>query len=134
MYLNHGGDKGLVGYPGRTRTEISDEFPGFELPVDIAENGWWNKDHEEPSSCAGRAIKVSQQLLKMAESEERVGLVTHGIFMAVLLKALLNQLPGENIHYRHHNTGITRFSIRLGRTFELRYMKIVDHLDPKLVS
>ncbi|MCI0859075.1 MAG: histidine phosphatase family protein, partial [Chloroflexi bacterium] len=134
MYLNHGGDKGVVGYPGRTRTEILDEFPDFELPDGITEHGWWNKDHEDPPSCAGRAIKVSQQLLNMAESNDRVALVTHGLFMGALLKALLNQLPGENIYYRHHNTGITRFSIRTGGRVELRYMNRINHLDPKLVS
>ncbi len=134
MYLNHGGDQGLVGYPGRTRTEILDEFPDFELPIGITEHGWWNKDHEEPSSCAGRAIKVSQQLLNMADGEDRVALITHGGFMDALLKALLNQLPGENIYYRHHNTGITRFSIRSSAPVEMRYMNRVDHLDPKLVS
>ena len=111
-----------------------DELPDFELPDDNTEHGWWNKDHEDPSSCAGRAIKVSQQLLNMAGSEDRIALVTHGLFMGAMLKALLNQLQGEGIYYRHHNTAITRFSIRFNDRVEIRYMNRVDHLDPKLVS
>ena len=134
MYLDHGGKEGRVGYPGRTRTEIFDEFPEFELPIDITEHGWWNKDHEDISSCAGRAIKVSQQLLNMADGGDRVAIITHGGFMDALLKALLNQLPGEGIYYRHQNTAITRFSIRPGGPVEMRSMNRFDHLDPSLVS
>ena len=70
----------------------------------------------------------------MAGSEDRVALVTHGLFMGALLKALLNQMPGAGIYYRHHNTAITRFSLRLSDRVEIRYINRVDHLDPKLVS
>ncbi len=134
MYLNHGGDQGLVGYPGRTRTEILGEFPGFELPVDVTEHGWWNKDHEEPSAIAVRAIKVSQQLLNMAGGEDRIALISQGGFMDALLKALLGQLPGEGIYYRHHTTSTTRFNFRSGDPVRMSYMNRVDHLDPELVS
>jgi len=81
MYLDHGGAEGRVGYPGRTRSEISAEFPGFQLPAGIAEEGWWNRGYEDMTTSAGRAIKVSEQLLGMAGSEERVAIITHGGIM-----------------------------------------------------
>ena len=134
MYLDHGGEEGLVGYPGRTRSEILAEFPHFHLPAGIDDRGWWNRDREDSASCAARAKKVSEQLREMAAKEERVAIVTHGLFMDVLLKALFDQLPGDQIFYRHHNTAISLISIDVGTPIEARYLNRVDHLDPELVS
>ena len=134
MYLNHGGEEGRVGYPGRTRSEISAEFPSFQLPAGITEDGWWNQGYEELPASAGRAIKVSQQLQEMAGSEERVAIITHGGIMDFLLKALLGQLPGEHIRYRHHNTAISRLNLRPGAPILVRFLNRVDHLAPELVS
>ncbi len=134
MYLDHGGAEGRVGYPGRTRSEISAEFPGFQLPAGITEEGWWNQGYEDMPASAGRAIKVSEQLRVMGASEERVAIITHGGIMDYLLKALLGQLPSGHIHYRHHNTAISRLSIRLGVPIMVRLLNRVDHLAPELVS
>ncbi len=134
MYLDHGGDDGMVGYPGRTRSEIFAEFPGFQLPPGITESGWWNQGHEEPSSLAIRAARVSDQLREMAAKEGRVAMITHGLFMDVLLKALFGQVPGDNIYYRHHNTAISRISISTGERTEAMHLNRVDHLGPELVS
>ena len=125
---------GLVGYPGRTRSEILAEFPHYNLPSGISETGWWNRGHEDPSSLTTRAIRVSEQLHEMAAKEERVALITHGGFMGALLKALFGQPPGGQILYRHHNTAISRIRIDAGERIEVRYLNRVDHLDPELVS
>ena len=134
MYLDQGGDEGLVGYPGRTRSEILEEFPDYQLPPGISETGWWNKGHEDPSALATRAIRVSDHLHEMATREQRVALITHGLFMDVLQKALFGQLPGENIYYRNHNTAISRISINAGERVEVRYLNRIEHLDSELVS
>lgn len=137
MYLDHGGDEGLVGYPGRTRSEILSEFPHYQLPKGIDETGWWNKGHEDPSSLLVRATKVSEQLQEMAANqakEDRVAIITHGIFMNALLKALFGQIPGGKMYYRHQNTAISRISMDGNEQFEVQYLNRVDHLGPELVS
>ena len=134
MYLDHGGAEGRVGYPGMTRSEISAEFPSFQLPAGVTEGGWWNQGYEEVPASAGRAIRVSEQLRGMAGSEERVAIISHGGIMDVLLKALLGQLPGEHIRYQHHNTAISRLSVRLGAPIRVQFLNRVDHLAPELVS
>ena len=134
MYLNHGGDEGLVGYPGRTRSEISSEFPNYHLPASFNDAGWWNKGHEDPSSLLVRAAKVSKQLHEMAPSEDRVAIITHGAFMNVLLNALFGQISGGQMYYRHHNTAISRISLDGGEGGEVRYLNRIDHLSPELVS
>ena len=134
MYLNHGGDEGLVGYPGMTKSELSSEFPNYQLPESFNDAGWWNQGHEDPSSLLVRAAKVSKQLHEMAPSEDRVAIITHGAFMNALLNALFGQISGGQTYYRHHNTAISRISMDGSEGAEVRYLNRIDHLSPELVS
>ncbi len=53
-------------------------------------------------------------MVAMSETEDRVAIISHGTFINILFKALLDQLPGNHIYYRHNNTGISRVSIQKG--------------------
>ena len=134
MYRNHGGDEGLVGYPGRTKSEILAEFPDYVLPPDFNDAGWWNKDHEDPSSLLVRATKVSEQLREMAKTEDRVAIITHGAFMNALLNAIFGQISEGHMYYRHHNTAITRIYMDDDGRFEVLYLNSAAHLTPESIS
>ena len=134
MFLNHGGDEGLVGYPGRTRSEILAEFPDYVLPKSFDETGWWNKDHEDPASLLVRATKVSEQLREMAKTEDRVAIITHGAFMNALLNAIFGQISEGHMYYRHHNTAISRFYMDGDGRFEVLYLNSTVHLNPESIS
>ena len=134
MFLNRGGDEGLVGYPGRTRSEILAEFPDYVLPTSFDETGWWNKDHEDPASLLVRAAKVSAQLTEMAKTEDRVAMITHGAFMNALLKAIFGQISEDRMYYRHHNTAISRFYMDGNGRFEVLYLNSTVHLNPESIS
>ena len=134
MFLNHGGDEGLVGYPGRTRAEILAEFPDYVLPTSFDETGWWNKDHEEPASLLVRATKVSEQLREMAKTEDRVAIITHGAFMNALFNAIFGQISEGHMYYRHHNTAISRFYMDGDGRFEVLYLNSTVHLNPESIS
>ena len=134
MFLNHGGDEGLGGYPGRTRSEILAEFPDYVLPTSFDETGWWNKDHEDPASLLVRATKVSEQLREMAKTEDRVAIITHGAFMNALLNAIFGQISEGHMYYRHHNTAISRFYMDGDGRFEVLYLNSTVHLNPESIS
>ena len=134
MFLNHGSDEGLVGYPGRTRSEILAEFPDYVLPTSFDETGWWNKDHEDPASLLVRATKVSEQLREMAKTEDRVAIITHGAFMNALLNAIFGQISEGHMYYRHHNTAISRFYMDGDGRFEVLYLNSTVHLNPESIS
>ena len=134
MFLNHGGDEGLVGYPGRTRSEILAEFPDYVLPTSFDETGWWNKDHEDPASLLVRATKVSEQLREMAKTEDRVAIITHGAFMNALLNAIFGQISEGHMYYRHHNTAISRLYMDSDGRFEVLYLNSTVHLNPESIS
>ena len=70
----------------------------------------------------------------MSDTEDRVAIISHGTFMNILFKALLDQLPGKHIYYRHNNTGISRISIQKGSTTEVLSLNRVDHLPSDMVS
>lgn len=134
IYLDHGEAGGIVGYPGKTRTEILGEFPNYSLPTDITEHGWWDQGREERPAFYGRAIKVAGELRRWADSDERIALVTHGGFINGLLQALFNQLPDPHIYYAHLNTAITSIGFGSDGHLDVAYMNRVDHLPSDLIS
>jgi len=134
MFLEHGEDGGSVGYPGMTRSEILAKYPDYHLPPEISEEGWWNRDREDPATASGRAIKVAEDLVAMSYTEDRAAIISHGAFINILFKALLDQLPGNHIYYRHNNTGISRVSIQKGSAIEVVSLNRLDHLPSNMVS
>ncbi len=130
---------GIVGYPGRTRSQILQEFPHYVLPEGVTEQGWWKVEngHEERGVFYGRAIRVAMELRRRAEDPEwqdqRLGIVTHGTFIDALLKAFLNMLPSRNFFFLHYNTAITRLDFS-ERGVLVRCMNRVDHLPANMIS
>jgi probable phosphoglycerate mutase len=134
IYLDHGGEKGLVGYSGQTQSEIQRRFDGYQLPDEIGENGWWNRDMESLAESQGRAIAVASALQRRAGEQTRIGLVSHGAFTSCLLQALAGGLPNEQLYYDHYNTAITRISFSAKGQMTVVYQNRAEHLPDELVS
>ncbi|HLU11061.1 MAG TPA: histidine phosphatase family protein [Oceanobacillus sp.] len=135
MYLEQ--PDGIVGFPGKTRSEILSEFPDYILPDVITDAGWWKQENGQESlaMAQGRAIKVAGELRRRANTPERIAIVSHGTFIDALLKALLNQLPSRQFFFLHYNTAITRIDFSGDRERMLvRYINRTAHLPPDLVS
>ncbi len=121
------------GSPGGTREEIATAFPGYHLPDEITDRGWWHRGAETRSACMERAIRVAGQLWDRVETDAALALVSHARFIDALLKAFLNQLPGHGYWYHHSNTAVSRVAL-VDRRCEVRYLNRVAHLPPELVS
>jgi broad specificity phosphatase PhoE len=134
IYLDHGEEGGIVGFPGKTRTEILGEFPDYVLPEGITEQGWWHQGWEDRSAIYARVIRVAAELHRWAASDERIAIVTHGGLIDTLLKTLLNQLPGSHIYFCHVNTAISLIGFRGDGHLDIAYLNRVDHLPPELIS
>ncbi|MBI3943860.1 MAG: histidine phosphatase family protein [Chloroflexi bacterium] len=134
MYLDHGAEQGLVGYPGKTRQEILAEFPGYVLPAAITERGWWTQGFEERDAGWERAGRVAEILRGRAAHDEQIALVSHGDFIDDLLKALLRQPPGRHHYYYHFNTALSRLDFHADGHLEVIYMNRVEHLPSELIS
>lgn len=139
----HGGifdgdpQKGPVGqHFGLTRQEMIELFPGYELPAEVTENGWWPGGYEEMEGCYQRAQRVAEQLRAWAPTmaEERIALVAHGTFMDALIKAILGQDFASQLYYSHYNTAITRLDFTPRGFILLRYLNRTEHLPPDLIT
>ncbi len=123
----------VVGYPGMTRAEIAAEYPGYVLPEDVTDQGWWDPAQgRETTGRFGRSIRVALALRARASSEERIALVMHGGFMALLLEALSDQLPNAARRqlFHHMNTGVTLLDIDADNQIAFHYLNRVEHLPP----
>ena len=130
IYLDHGGERGTVGYPGLTRAEIAARFPTSVAPAEVGEDGWWDAGMETDEQAQRRAMNVAADLLARAGEETRVGLVTHGGFISLLLSALDNQGIDDD-YYGHENTAITRIALAPGDTV-IKYINRTEHLPDEL--
>ena len=135
VFHRAGVDAQAVGYPGLCRAEMSELFPGFRLDG-IGESGWWLGGEEDLAACHARAVRVAEELHRMAKDcaeDESIAAVSHGTFMDSLLKALLGRLPGKEFYFNHHNTGITRINLLpYGNSSDIvvfvRYANRANHL------
>ncbi len=132
IYLDHGGERGVVGYPGLTRAEIAARFPTSVASAEVGEDGWWDAGKETDQQAQRRAIGVAADLLARAGEETRIGFVTHGGFMSLLLSALGNQVLDDGTYYEHENTAITRIALTPGGTTVVKYLNRTEHLSDEL--
>ena len=127
--------------PGLTRGEIAADYPNYELPAALCEDGWWRREVEGFAEAAARAARVAEWLHGLADEEPlaRIGIVTHGGWLDLLLRELTGQSirtrqeqPG--IRFSHYNSGMTRVDILRGERVVLRFQNRVPHLSAGLLS
>lgn len=125
-----------AGRPGMTRKEIMTDFPGYLLPEEIDERGWWKcQPCENMKGAEIRAEGVVRQTIqRFAYTEERVVFVSHGTFMRLLIGAFV----GVSILERDWlgevpNTAVTKFSIT-PEQIRLDFLNSVGHLPRELIS
>jgi broad specificity phosphatase PhoE len=123
-----------MGAPGKTRAEMTAEFPGYVLPPEVGETGWWHGSKESREAAYARAIHVARLLRARAEGNERIFLVTHGGFMDFLIKALFNQMPSEHMFYYNRNASISHLRLNGDGRLLVYYLNRVGHLPPELLT
>jgi 2,3-bisphosphoglycerate-dependent phosphoglycerate mutase len=134
VYLEKGEEN--IGQSGKRRAEIAADFPTYQLPDDLTEDGWWGaaRGYESREDAFARAALVADTLRARAESDDVIALVTHGTFIDRLLKMLLGHGEVTNFYYLHFNTAITRIDFMKPDRVVVRYLNRADHLPPHLMS
>ncbi len=137
IYLEKGGV--ITPFPGKTRKQVMQEFPRFVLGEQHADYGWYDvrAGRESYEDACARAIRLAIELKERAvlgDREARIGIVTHGTFLDLLIKALFGQLPTRVLYFHHYNTAITRLDLTERERVIIRYMNRVDHLPADLIS
>lgn len=129
----------ITPYPGKSRKRITTDFPRYILDKSHTDSGWYDisKGRESYAECCARAIRVAQELRERADNKDKdakIGMVTHGTFMDVLMKAIFGMLPSRMLYYMHYNTAITRIDYGERDRLMLRYVNRVDHLPADLIT
>lgn len=124
------------GCPGMTREEIRHEFPAVHLPAEIDHTGWWKcRPYEPPTLAMERASRVAAALREeYAPSHERIVLVSHGFFMALLVSAFMG-LTSEGFERFTDiaNVSVTKFILTIPHT-QLSLYNCVRHLPEEWIT
>ena len=128
------GEQGSVQLPGLARAEMGTVFPGFVLPDEVTEQGWWFHDWEGDRAMLQLAHRNALSFIAHLEthyggSEQRIAAILHGGSGSSVLGALFN-VPQDvrwYARFTHDNTGVSRISITPEHR-QMRYLNRVDHL------
>ena len=135
MFLQQ--DDCVRSFTGMTRAEIQAAFPGYRLPAEVDECGWYDRGlgREPEEHSLQRAIRVAWALRSRTATDDVIALVSHAGFLNILLAAIFEHLPSHQYSkiYYHDNTAITRINFHQ-RWTTLHYMNRVDHLPANLRS
>ena len=128
--------------PGANRQFFTERFSRVLLPDWLQEEGWWQKPYETPEVSIRRAEEFVMELLERHNgTEDRVAIVTHGGFTALVLRAIFGTLEftvnlGDEefeTWIRTNNTAISRLDFEENRIIQV-YMNRVDHLPTDLIT
>lgn len=123
-----------VGCAGKNRVYFEDRFPQFTLPDDLGDEGWWNRPLETTPQIKDRAQRFCDDLMeKHGGTDDRVAIVSHGLFYSFMMKALLKVQSGAGVVFGMSNTGITRVDFG-ERLTSVAYLNRTDHLPAELIT
>lgn len=122
------------GLPGKPRSFFAEHYPELLLPEDFSEAGWWNRPYETPEERNLRAKRVLDLLVdRHGDTEDRVGVVSHGGFYNRLLGAILQLRSREGLWFMLNNCAITRVDFKEDE-ISLVYHNRADFLPADLVT
>ncbi len=123
-----------VGLPGHSRAFFEQRYPQFELPAGLNGDGWWGRPLETMEECFVRATTLLADLqARHGDTDDRVAIVSHGMFYNVFLRALLGLPQQPGIWFAINNVAITRIDFEEKET-RLAYHNRADFLPPELVT
>ncbi len=134
IWLKHPETGERNGLSGKTRAELAARFPQFVLPEVLnGEEGWWSQPMEQWEDGFSRAALLLAELKETHGENDRVAIVSHGMFYNQLIKVLLG-LPQEmDIWFAINNVAITRIDFN-DWGMRLAYFNRVDFLPPEMVT
>ena len=108
-------------------------FPGFVLPDEVTDRGWWFHDWEGDGAMLDLAHRnalafVAHLETHHVDSDQRVAAILHGGSGSSLVCALFGvPQDGKYARFTHDNTGISRISITPQRR-QLHSLNHTGHL------
>jgi len=123
------------GVEGPNRAHFETHYPRVQLPEELGERGWWGERPHEPSAeRPERVMRVWESLrARHGETDDVIGLVTHGGFYNHLLARLLGMSSSQEIWFTLNNCAVSRLDLT-PRGISLVYLNRFDFLPPDLIT
>lgn len=125
------------GFPGMSRQEISERFPGFIIPEGVTDAGWFLRDDAESEEEGWeRSKRVWDRLRHMGDEENYQGksiiIITHGLFMDFLIGRVCNrEIKGGKIYigprFVFFNTGYSLVWVKHHKPI-VYFLDRIEHL------
>ncbi len=122
------------GIEGPNRAHFEKHFPELTLPAHLNERGWWDRPFEDDTVRPERARRVWEDLMtRHGDSEDVIGLITHGGFYNHLLASLLQIPDSEKTWFTLNNCALSRIDVgEFG--VAVVYLNRFDFLPPMLIT
>jgi 2,3-bisphosphoglycerate-dependent phosphoglycerate mutase len=134
VYLDGEEDRERYGRPGMSRSQLQRLHSGLQLPLEVSEEGWYNRPFEERPERIVRAQRVLNELLKRhARTDDRVVLVSHGTFYNYLVGALLHLEAEQDWWLLLNNSGVTKIEFHEDECV-LAFANRPAHLPPEFIT
>ncbi len=106
----------------------------FALPDQLGEEGWWNRPLETASECKDRAQRFFHDLMERhGDTEDRVAVVSHGLFYSFMIKAFLKIPPGSGVIFVTNNAAVTRIDF-IEKSVRVIYQNRTDFFPWELIT
>jgi 2,3-bisphosphoglycerate-dependent phosphoglycerate mutase len=134
LYLDHEESGEKRGMEGPNRAHFEKHFPGLALPDELQDTGWYNRPHEPRPERPARARRVWSELVaRHGQTDDTIGLVTHGGFYNHLLAVLLELPDKEKFWFTYNNCAVSRIDVT-DYGLALVYLNRFDFLPPDLIT
>lgn len=140
LEIMNGGVAEITHEHGVTPNYLHKKFPNMQLSKPIEDKGWWKGGREENDLPLKRAETVLQYIKERhLNSEDRVGIITHGGFFNYMMRVLLQISPEEPDNRKlsywlsYCNCAISRFDLVNDRIIFV-YHNHTDFLEDELVT
>jgi len=128
--------------PGPGRSELLGLCDSLVLPDEVTELGWYHHPVEARIDGWDRATRVVSALLRQfGQSDELVGLVSHGMFIQLLMRVVAGweadlESPFLDTWFNINNTGtvLLIFPGEYGERCWIHWVNRTDHLRPDQLS
>jgi len=122
------------GMAGPNRAHFEKHFPELELPGAVGSAGWYNRPAEPSEDRPVRVRGVWGELMaRHGESDDVIGLITHGGFYNHLLANLLRMSNKQDVWFTLNNCAVSRIDVRENE-IAFAYLNRFDFLPPDLIT
>ena len=130
-----------VPYAGLGRSRLAEHCPRLVLPEEATDQGWYHRDIEPRLRGWKRAKKVVKRLFAQYGETETVAMVTHGLFINMLLWSAMGVKPPDpeptlGTWHQLNNTATVMLTAPgpYGERLWVNWVNRTDHLTPDLLT